>query len=131
MAQFAERGLMDGVRFVGSVPEGEKNRLLSEARIGLSLSSEEGWGLAVNEYLACGLSVVAYDLPVFHEVFPDLLQLVPLGEKALAAQTVLELLANPDICEEGGQIGREYVQRYNYREMALQELEHLRRLCIA
>lgn len=131
MAQFAERGLMDGVRFVGSVPEGEKNRLLSEARIGLSLSSEEGWGLAVNEYLACGLSVVAYDLPVFHEVFPDLLQLVPLGEKALAAQSVLELLANPDICEEGGQIGREYVQRYNYREMALQELEHLRRLCIA
>ena len=131
MTQFAERGLMDGVRFVGSVSEGEKNRLLSEARIGLSLSSEEGWGLAVNEYLACGLSVVAYDLPVFHEVFPDLLQLVPLGEKALAAQSVLELLANPDICEAGGQIGREYVQRYNYREMALQELEHLRRLCIA
>jgi len=131
MARFKERGLMEGVRFVGSVPEEEKNQLLSEARIGLSLSSEEGWGLAVNEYLACGLPVVAYDLPVFREIFPDLLDSVPLGDKALVSKTILGLLDNRDIREQHGQIGRDYVQRYNYREMALRELEHLKNLCIA
>jgi len=131
MDRFKERGLMDGVRFTGAIPEVEKNRLLSEARIGLSLSSEEGWGLAVNEYLACGLPVVAYDLPVFREVFPDLLDSVPLGDLPAASQAILELLDDPKARQLQGQIGREYVQRYDYREMALKELEYLKSLCIA
>ena len=131
MDRFRERGLMDGVRFTGAIPEAEKNRLLSEARIGLSLSSEEGWGLAVNEYLACGLPVVAYDLPVFREVFPDLLDFVPLGDLTAVSQAILELLDDPKVRQLQGQIGREYVQRYDYREMALKELEYLKSLCIA
>lgn len=129
MAQFAERGLMDGVRFVGSVPEAEKNRLLSEARIGLSLSSEEGWGLAVNEYLACALPVVAYDLPVFDEIFPSLLDSVPLGDSPAASQAILELLYDPKARQQQGQIGYNYVQRYDYRAMAREELNHLRAIC--
>ena len=131
MDRFRERGLMDGVRFTGAIPEAEKNRLLSEARVGLSLSSEEGWGLAVNEYLACGLPVVAYDLPVFRDVFPDLLDSVPLGDLPAASQAILELLDDPKARQLQGQIGREYVQRYDYREMALKELEYLKSLCIA
>jgi len=131
MDRFREQGLMDGVRFTGAIPEAEKNRLLSEAKIRLSLSSEEGWGLAVNEYLACGLPVVAYDLPVFREVFPDLLNSVPLGDLTAASQAILELLDDPKVRQLQGQIGREYVQRYDYREMALKELEYLKSLCIA
>ena len=129
MAQFAERGLMDGVRFAGGIPEVEKNRLLSEARIGLSLSSEEGWGLAVNEYLACALPVVAYDLPVFDEVFPNLLDSVPLGDSPAASQVILELLDDPKARQQQGQIGYNYVQRYDYRAMAREELKHLRAIC--
>ncbi|MDG2214692.1 MAG: glycosyltransferase family 4 protein [Verrucomicrobiota bacterium] len=125
MDRFREQGLMDGVRFTGAIPEVEKNRLLSEARIGLSLSSEEGWGLAVNEYLACGLPVVAYDLPVFREVFPDMLNSVPLGDLTAASQAILELLDDPKERQLQGQIGREYVQRYDYRTMAREELKHL------
>ena len=131
MDRFRERGLMDGVRFTGAIPETEKNRILSEARVGLSLSSEEGWGLAVNEYLACGLPVVAYDLPVFREVFPDLLDSVPLGDLPAASQAILELLDDPKARQLQGQIGREYVRRYDFREMALKELEYLKSLCIA
>jgi len=87
--------------------------------------------LAVNEYLACGLPVVAYDLPVFREVFPDLLDSVPLGDLPAASQAILELLDDPKARQLQGQIGREYVQRYDYREMALKELEYLKSLCIA
>ena len=129
MTQFVERGLMEGVRFVGSVPEGEKNRLLSETRIGLSLSSEEGWGLAVNEYLACALPVVAYDLPVFGEIFPDLLDSVTLGDSSAASQAILELLDDPKARQQQGQIGYNYVQRYDYRAMAREELNHLQAIC--
>jgi glycosyltransferase involved in cell wall biosynthesis len=81
--------------------------------------------LAVNEYLACGLPVVAYDLPVFREVFPNLLDSVPLGDSTAASQAILELLDDPKERQLQGQIGREYVQRYDYRTMAREELKHL------
>ena len=128
MDQFARRKLMDGVEFTGGVSEANKNRLLAEARIGLSLSSEEGWGLAVNEYLACGLPVVAYELPVFREVFPDVLRTVPLGDSAAVSESILKLLKDPEARLALGRKGREYVQRYDYRSMAREEMRHLQAL---
>ena len=128
MAEFSKRNLNEGVEFTGGISESDKNRLVSLARVGLSLSSEEGWGLAVNEYLASALPVVAYDLPVFREVFPGLLRSIPLGDKAATADAILDLLANPNAREEQGQAGREFVQRYDYRKMACQELQHLQEL---
>ena len=97
--------------------------------MGLSLSSEEGWGLAVNEYLACGLPVVAYDLPVFQEVFPNCLENVPLGDWQKAANQILELLNNPVLRQDRGHAGREFIQRYDYREMAREELATLESVC--
>ena len=126
--RFAARNLMDGVEFTGGIGEEDKNRLLAEARLGLSLSSEEGWGLAVNEYLASELPVVAYDLPVFQEVFPDVLHSVSLGDKTAASRAILELLADPATREAMGRQGRELAQRYDYRAMAREELRHLEAL---
>ena len=125
MEQFAVRKLMAGVEFTGAIGEADKNRLLAEARLGLSLSSEEGWGLAVNEYLASELPVVAYDLPVFREVFPEVLYSVPLKDKRAAAQAILHLLDNRTDRMTLGRQGRELVQRYDYRAMAREELRHL------
>jgi len=127
--QFANIGLKDGVEFTGSIPDKQKNLLLAQARVGLSLSSEEGWGLAVNEYLACGLPVVAYDLPVFQEVFPNCLENVPLGDWKKAADQILELLNNPVLRQNRGHAGREFIQRYDYREMAREELATLESVC--
>jgi len=128
MEQFAARKLMDGVEFTGAIGEADKNRLLVEARLGLSLSSEEGWGLAVNEYLASELPVVAYDLPVFQEVFPEVLHSVPLKDKRAAGQAILHLLDNRTDRMTLGRQGRELVQRYDYRAMAREELRHLQAL---
>src|SRR4029078_9877103 len=63
--RFAKLGLTSSVTFTGGVPELEKNRLLADSKIGLSLSFEEGWGLSVNEYLATGIPAVVYDLPIY------------------------------------------------------------------
>jgi glycosyltransferase involved in cell wall biosynthesis len=68
---FREMGMGDNVVFAGGVPERKKNELLRQSRIGISLSFEEGWGLSVTEYLASGLPVVAYALPVYELAFPQ------------------------------------------------------------
>lgn len=121
--KFAELGLLDSVTITGGVSEKEKNHFLAQSRIGLSLSNEEGWGLSITEFLAFGMPVVAYELPVFSQVFPTQLEHVQRGDHRAAAQETIRLLNNPRQLKKRGQDGREFVRRYDYRQFAKQELE--------
>jgi glycosyltransferase involved in cell wall biosynthesis len=124
-AMFQEMGLANSVRFTGGIPEKEKNELLCRARIGLSLSFEEGWGLSINEFLATGIPVVAYGLPIFDTVFPAQLISVPVGDKSAAAREIVALIDAPTRQRELGIRGHEFVQRYDFRNVARQELAAL------
>jgi glycosyltransferase involved in cell wall biosynthesis len=119
---FVDAGLEQSVLFTGGIDETQKNELLAKARIGLSLSYEEGWGLSINEFLAHSLPVVAYDLPIFHFVFPDQLNLVPLGDVSSAAAAVNSQLAEEKSQKEQGVRGRKFVQRYDFRNVAREEM---------
>ena len=127
-AMFAELGLSNTVTFTGGIPEKEKNDLLCRSRIGLSLSFEEGWGLSINEFLATGIPVVAYGLPIFDTVFPDQLIKVPVGDKSATARAILDLIDVPARQRELGLRGRQFVQRYDFRNVAKQELAALQQL---
>jgi glycosyltransferase involved in cell wall biosynthesis len=119
---FGELGLSGSVTFTGGIPEAEKNAWLARSRIGISLSYEEGWGLSVTEFLATGLPVVAYALPVFEETFPGQLVLVPTGDRAAAAGRIVELLADEPRQRKLGEQGWAFAQRYDYRTIAPLEL---------
>jgi glycosyltransferase involved in cell wall biosynthesis len=58
-----ELGLADAVRFTGFVPSEEKVRLLNQMHVVVNTSAKEGWGLTVVEANACGVPVVASDVP--------------------------------------------------------------------
>jgi glycosyltransferase involved in cell wall biosynthesis len=122
---FAELGMTESVLFSGGISEPEKNKLLGQSKIGLSLSYEEGWGLSITEFLAVGLPVVAYDLPVFAEVFPGQLQVVKPHDQTEAASTIVVLLNDDERRTALGQRGKEFVARYDYRIMAQAELARL------
>jgi glycosyltransferase involved in cell wall biosynthesis len=125
---FADLGLSHTVTFTGGIPEKQKNDLLCRARIGLSLSFEEGWGLSINEFLAAGIPVVAYGLPIFDTVFPAQLIKVPVGDKSATARAILDLMDAPARQRELGLRGRQFVQRYDFRNVAKQELAALQQL---
>ncbi len=124
-ARFKELGLSGSVTVAGGVDEVEKNRLLARSRIGISLSYEEGWGLSVTEFLAAGLPVVAYRLPVFEQVFPEQLETVDPGDAVGAGKEIAALLEDENRRMERGGAGREFVRQYDYREIALEELKVL------
>jgi glycosyltransferase involved in cell wall biosynthesis len=127
-AMFAEFGLREAVTFTGGITELKKNELLQQAKIGLSLSFEEGWGLSINEFLGAGLPVVAYDLPIYSHVFPGQLDLVRPGDRAGAALKIIGLLCDESRRREQGRRGREFVARYDYRKVAEAELQALKQL---
>ncbi len=125
---FRAAGLNDSVTITGGVDEATKNRLVRQSKIGLSVSYEEGWGLSVNEFLAAKLPVVAYRLPVFDVVFKNQLVTVPIGDKPAAANAIIDLLENSDRCRLLGSQGRDFVQQYDVRSVALNELGALKDL---
>lgn len=124
----AELGIAGNVRFTGGIPEAEKDRLLSESRIGLSLSFEEGWGLSINEFLAAALPVVAYALPIFDTVFPNQLYGIKVGDIDGAAAAILRLLDADAERKNAGQRGRAFVMQYDYRNVARSEFALLENL---
>lgn len=58
-----ELGLGDAVRFAGFVSQEEKVVLLNQMDVVVNPSAKEGWGLTVIEANACGVPVVASDVP--------------------------------------------------------------------
>jgi glycosyltransferase involved in cell wall biosynthesis len=121
-------GLGDSVTFAGGVDDGRKNELLQQSRVGISLSYEEGWGLSICEYLAAGLPVVAYRLPVFEHVFPGQLDEVDLGNWRAAAERTIAWLNDEPRCRARADAGRQFIARYDYREVARRELAALQAL---
>jgi phosphatidylinositol alpha-mannosyltransferase len=126
---FNDRGLGALVTFAGAVPEAEKNKLLAHCRVGISASHEEGWGLSINEFMAASLPVAGFRLPVFDTVFPGQIQLAPLGDSEALAEQTIRLLKDVPLQMELGRKNREFVRRYDYREVAKKELAALKDIC--
>jgi glycosyltransferase involved in cell wall biosynthesis len=122
---FQLKGLSSWVTFTGGISEARKNELLVQAKVGITLSYEEGWGLSITEFMASGLPVVAYQLPVYDEVFAGQLERVNAGDWRAAAARTLALLGDEARREELGRAGRAFVRRYDYRAVAAKELAAL------
>ena len=60
-------GLEDSVTFFGFVSEQQKLDLMGRARVLVSASVKEGWGLIVDEANAMGTPVAVYDVPGFRD----------------------------------------------------------------
>ncbi len=70
-AEVAARGLDDLVVLHGYLPDEEKAALVARARLHLSASSGEGWGLSVMEAAALGVPTVAYDVDGLRDAVRD------------------------------------------------------------
>lgn len=74
----SDENLTGKVVFTGFVLEKDKLDYYNLADVFLCPSLKEGFGLSVNEALACGKKVIASNLPVFNEITNASLVLVPL-----------------------------------------------------
>ncbi|MCX6134102.1 MAG: glycosyltransferase family 4 protein [Ignavibacteriales bacterium] len=66
-----ELGIAERVEFTGYVSESEKVRQLHQMTLAVNCSAKEGWGLTVIEANACGVPVVASDVPGLRDSVVD------------------------------------------------------------
>lgn len=117
------------IDMVGYVDDAIKFDLMSRAQLFVFPSVEEGWGIAVAEALAVGTPVVAYDLPVYEQVFGSQLHTVPLGNRQAIVQTVGELLesyrGSPESYRAEQQQIADFAEQFKVERVAAKEYEFM------
>jgi glycosyltransferase involved in cell wall biosynthesis len=113
-----------GVVVHGYLPADRVKAVLESADIYLCTSHDEGLGLPLLEAQFAGLPIVAPDQPVFREVLGESGTFIATNDPAGAANTILDLIANPDWRGRQAAAATRNVLRWN--AMAEQDLTEAR-----
>ncbi|MCL4489629.1 MAG: glycosyltransferase family 4 protein [Chloroflexi bacterium] len=127
-ARAKELGIAERVSFVGRVPYEEVPLWLSLGDVAVEpkMSATEAAGKVLN-YMAMGLSVVAFDIPVMREYLGDLGVYAPLGDASALADQIQALLDHPEQAREIGCAMRERAQHLYSWDCAGQAIEQVYR----
>ena len=96
--------------------------IVKSSKVFVFPSHEEGWGIAICEAMACGLPVVAYDLPVYREIFKQGIATVPLKDFKRFSEEVINLLENYEERLILGKKARSQATLYDWDSVAAREL---------
>jgi glycosyltransferase involved in cell wall biosynthesis len=90
-------------------------------------SHEEGWGIAICEAMACGLPVVAYDLPAYREIYKQGIVVVPLKDIKSFSNEVISLLEDDVKRNILAEKARLQVNEYDWETVSTRELLLMRK----
>lgn len=124
--QIKELGEEKQIKLLGYLESEEIYGILKKSKTFLFTSHEEGWGLAIAEAMACGLPVVAYNLPVYKDVFAGLVRECSLLDTEAMAQKEIELLQEEDMRKKLGEECQKMIcGRYSLDKVAADEMKLL------
>jgi glycosyltransferase involved in cell wall biosynthesis len=124
----AELHLGDAAQLLGAIPDDNAlARMYRRADIFCLPSVQEGFGIVYLEAMASGLPIVATKAAAIPEVVPhgQAGLLIQPGNVAELADSLCDLLGNPDRRNALGQFGQEYVARYDWDAVAEQFLNQV------
>ena len=121
ISEIAERNL--SIEMTGYLEEEVAFSKLKSSSVFVFPSHEEGFGIAILEAMACGVPVVAYDLPAYRQIFDGKLIRVPVGNVEELANQVIRLLENPEARTSLGKEGMIFALAYDWQEIAKREFQ--------
>jgi phosphatidylinositol alpha-mannosyltransferase len=124
-------GIGSAVEFCGRVPLQEIPRAYASADVYCSPAlGGETLGVVLLEAMACGTPVVASDIPGYDETVRSGTDglLCPPGDPRALAQTLLQVLRNPDLSRRLAAAGPERARDYSWPLIASRTLDYYREL---
>ncbi len=122
-AEFERYGISGSVDLLGFLPRDILEATLRHARLMISPSHEEGYGLVNLEAAALSLPVVAWNLPVYGEHFGDFLLTVDEGDIEAFAGAVKNLLSDHLLREALAKKGSALARAMSWDQTARREWE--------
>lgn len=102
----------------GFVSEEEKFRIMKMSKMFLSTSYFESFHIAILEALACNLPVIAYDIPVYKQVYGNILIYVDLGDFINYKKKIIQLLENDLDKDDKSKLIEELLQEFSWDKIA-------------
>ena len=116
-------GAKNYVNFIGFVPDEELAIIYQQAEAFVFPSLIEGFGLPGLEAMACGLPVLASDIPVFREVYKDAaLYFNPFSINDLV-EKIKKIIKDKELKRRLKMKGKELTSLYSWERMAKKTIE--------
>lgn len=115
------RKLEPRIRILGYLEDVEAFAAIRASRVFVFPSHEEGFGIAALEAQALGRPVVAWNLPVFREVFPLGMVQIPRGDKNVFSERIVQLLTDKKMYEKISGDAVQNAKRYSWEKTAQKE----------
>jgi glycosyltransferase involved in cell wall biosynthesis len=116
-------GMVSDVFFTGRVPDEDLPAVITGARVAVSASVHEGFGLAAVEALACGTPLIAYRAGALQEAVGEAALLVDRLDQESLANALIKIIKEPDLRIDLSQKGLLRAQRYQRERNARQTLQ--------
>jgi len=126
--EITKRKLGCNIELLGFLSEAKKFKIIKSSKMLLFPSYYESWGIVACEAMACGVPVVAYDLPIYREIFPRGILTMPVGDTEKFADSVISLLNDEARRKRLGEDALKMVSRYDWDIVAERLLDHLKTL---
>ena len=123
-------GLADNIDVLGYLENDRVFGIIKSSKIFISPSHEEGFGIAILEAMACGLPVVAWDLPVYREVFPKGIIGVPENDISRFGGVIIELLEDENKRKLLAEDAKKQAKEYDWSEIAEREIRLIRDIVV-
>jgi len=125
ISEIKKEDLSKNIDLLGFKDGRDKIRILKSSKAFLFPSTYESWGAVAGEAMASGLPVVAYDLPIFKDIFPKGMIRVPIGDIKRFANQVLNLLNDQRFYEKISKEALNMASQYDWDTVAKEELKIL------
>lgn len=125
-----ELGIADSVEFAGYLSQTEKVRQLHQMSVAVNCSAKEGWGLTVIEANACGVPVIASDVPGLRDSVVDEKTglLFEYGNVEQLAQKILLVLRDENLRARLRGEAIEWARTFNWDDSANKMVDFLERV---
>jgi len=117
-----DSNLENNIFILGAVNEDEKYAVLKSSKIFIFPSYEEGWGIAILEAMACGLAIVAHDLPAY-EAFSEPIIKIPVGDKQAFLDKIRQILEDETLWLDLSKKSKETARNFNWDRITHSDIE--------
>jgi len=123
--EIKSRGLDSNIDLLGFLSNDETFPIIKASKVFLFPSHEEGFGIVIAEAVACGVPVVAWNLPVYLELFEDHIVKITENDVTKFSEEVINLLKKTYHTEKAVSLAKDFVKKYDWGEIAQKHAEIL------